>query len=238
VRIAVCDDEKAARLCMRKALGASEALPSKATVAEFSDGKSLIESHKENPYNVIFLDIEMPGYSGLDTGREIRSIDKDAIIIFVTNHEQYASQSIEKIVPFDFIKKPFGEKKISDALNSAMAQYTEQRYLVGIRGSDSAKSIVISKIVFLEAHGGSLHFVAVDKKDSCYCQGTLNEYESRLSEHGFLRCHHKNMVNMRYIDRIEKSSIVTTFGQKLDMSVRKKKDCLRIYSIFRTRHMV
>jgi len=236
MRIAVCDDEITIRASLRKALKASEALPKEATITEFPNGGALVESHKESPYNIIFLDIEMPGISGIEAGRAIRRIDSGAIIIFITNHLEYASESIGMIVPFDYIQKPFDNRRISDALNNAMAQYREQRYLVRISGHETVNVLIASGIVYLESYRGKLCIITEDKR--YYCDGSLNDYESRLSGHGFLRCHNTCLINMSYIVSIGKSTITTKLGQSVDMSVRKRKNCLIAYSRYRTWHMV
>ena len=237
MRIAICDDEQAIRTRLHSALKSSEAMPSNATISGFPDGESLLECHKENPYNIIFLDIEMPNASGLEVARKIRRADKEAIIVFVTGHLQYASQAIGNILPFDFILKPFDNGSIGDVLNRAIAKHIEQHYLLRIRGSKDVETLVVSEIVFLDAFEGMVGFVTKNGKHY-YGEGTLNEYESILSEYGFLRCHQKNLVNMRYIKEIEEASITTTLGDSLDMSTRKRKGCVRDYYRYRTRHMV
>jgi len=96
MRIAICDDNVIHRDSLKSILTACSSLPEDTEIFEFSDGESLLDEHKREKHDVLFLDIEMEGMSGLETGHEIRSIDRNVIIIYLTSHEQYVFKSIEK----------------------------------------------------------------------------------------------------------------------------------------------
>ena len=80
MRIAICDDDKSIREGIKGMLENNADLPGNVCVFEASSGIELIDEHKVDPFDIIFLDIEMDGMDGMEAGQEIRKIDKDVII--------------------------------------------------------------------------------------------------------------------------------------------------------------
>jgi DNA-binding LytR/AlgR family response regulator len=233
VRIAVCDDESIFREELRKSLVAFDDLPGDAVIAEFSDGVSLVSSHEEDPFDIIFLDIQMDGISGLEAGQKIRDVDRNAMIIYLTNHKQYVFQSL-KVEIFDYLVKPVNDEAVSEVLSRALKKYRDQHHIIRFKCQDTFFALDVSEIVYVRYGRRHIEFVTKDK--SYKCIGNLKEYEHLLSPHGFFRCHNSCLINMNYIKRIENDCIATTYNQKVDMSVRKKHDCLEAFNMFVTKH--
>ena len=229
VRVAICDDEPDFRKRVRMAIDASSSLPQNTEIAEFPDGTSLINSHTEYPYDIIFLDIQMSGISGIEAGHRIRSADRNAIIIFLTSHKQFVFQSF-KVEAFDFITKPADDIEVHEVLCRAMKKYREQHYIMQINWQDSSYTLDASEIIYLES--SRRHVIFVTRERQYECVGKLNEYEERLLPYGFLRCHHSFIVNMNFIKSIEVTAIRTTTGHDVHMSVRKKQDCLKAFNTY------
>lgn len=235
VRIAICDDEPIHRANLRAVLKACEALPKDAVLVEYSDGASLLDGHAKNPNDIIFLDIEMEGISGLETGQRIRNADRNVIIIFLTSHKEYVFTSF-RLEPFGYIMKPIDIGEINEHLNRAIIKHKEQHYIVDFKWKDKPYALKICDIVYLESDKRHINFYT--DKNEYKCIGKLEEYEHRLSPYGFLRCHQSILINMNYIRSIEKDTIKTTLGKDIDMSIRKKQHCLNTFNEFVTKYRV
>ncbi|MDR1156793.1 MAG: LytTR family DNA-binding domain-containing protein [Oscillospiraceae bacterium] len=235
MRVAVCDDEGVLRAQLREVIDASGVLPGDAVIAEFSSGSALLNSHRERPFDIIFLDIQMEGLSGLETGQEIRKIDRDAIIIFLTSHGQYVFQSFQ-VEAFDYIVKPADAQKVSEVLSRALEKHRGRHHMIECKWEDITCALDVSEIVYLEA--SLRHVVFVTKSKKYECAGKIGEYEERLSPYGFFRCNHGTLINMHYIKRIKDTRIFTIYGQHVDMSVRKKRDCLKAFNAFLAKYGV
>ena len=235
VRIAICDDEPVLRAQLLKLLSANVDLPENTCIEEFPSGETLFDRYADQQFDIIFLDIQMDGKSGLEVGWEIRMLDKDAIIIFLTSYDQYVFQSL-RIGVFDYIVKPVDQSKIDDVLSRALARYREQHYIVSVANRGSTLALNASEIVYIESYRGDLKFAT--RTGGHYFDGKLSDYAAMLSPHGFLRCHHEVLVNMSYILSIDSASIKTTTGEEIRMSVRKKQECLRAFNRFITRYLV
>jgi len=215
MRIAICDDEIIHRENLRTSLNSCEYLPEDASIVEYSEGKSLVNEHKKNPHDILFLDIEMEGMSGLETGHEIRSFDRNVIIIYITGFEKYVFKSF-RIEPFDYILKPFDVGKIADVLRRAVEKHNDQYCIVDFKWQDNTYTLRVCDIVYLESN---LRHVKFATENNTYkCVGKLVDFERRLSLYGFVRCHQSYLVNMSYIKCIEKDKIITTFGYDIEIS--------------------
>jgi len=210
-------------------------LPKRTEINEFADGETLVDSHTKNPFDIIFLDIQMSGITGIEAGQRIRNIDRCVIIIYLTSYKQHVFNAL-KMEIFDYIIKPVSVEKINDVLNRAIAKHMEQHYIININWRDTILALDVCNVVFLEVSGRFIKFTTLD--NHYYHAGKLEDYEKSLAPYGFIRCHQRCLVNMKYINSIESSIIITKLGHNVPMSVRKKKDCLSSFIAFSTKYMV
>ena len=233
MRIAICDDDAALRKRLREAIRVSGVVHPDTEIADFSDGTALLSSHDKDPFDIIFLDIHMDGISGLDAGQRIRSADRNAIIIFLTNYQQYIFQSF-KIETFDYIMKPVDDKAIYEVLNRALKKYKEQHYIVHFKWQGNSYALDANQIIYAEGYSRHVEFVTKDEKYESVDK--LSDYERQLAPYGFLRCHQGFLINMIYIKSIEDVFITTIYNQTVQMSTRKKRDCLKAFNTFLSKH--
>jgi len=227
MRIAICDDESIHRNNCRTALTSCNILSEDAVITECSSGEELIDAHAECPFDIIFLDIQMGGISGLEAGHILRKSDKDVIIIYLTSHDQYVFNSFE-IAPFDYILKSVHNNKICVILDRAVRTFKEQRHVVHFSWHDKLYALKVCEIVYLESE--VRHVMFVTKNDRYTCIGKLSDYEQRLLSYGFLRCHQSFLINMGFIKSIGSKSILTTMGSEIRMSPGRKQYCLNTFS--------
>lgn len=112
-KIAICDDEPAVRKQMEAYF---KELESVFCISYFESGEALLES--DVLYDVIFLDIDMKGISGIDTARKIRVRDKKAKIIYVTAYEDFREYAFG-VHAFGYLVKPVEKEKILEILQEA-----------------------------------------------------------------------------------------------------------------------
>jgi DNA-binding LytR/AlgR family response regulator len=217
------------------ALAACKTIPEDAEVLEYSDGNSLFNEHKRSPHDILFLDIEMEGMTGLETGHHVRSIDRNVIIIYVTSHEKYVFKSF-RIEPFDYILKPIESKRIEDVLRRAVAKYREQHHSLVISFKEQTYTLKVCDIVYLESNLRHIRFYT--ENNTFLCLGKLDEYERDLSLYGFLRCHQSFLLNMGFIKSINRDTITTINNIDISMSTRKKQDCLNAFNEYITKYKV
>ncbi|GHU40042.1 DNA-binding response regulator [Clostridia bacterium] len=249
MKIAICDDEQHCRESFRQILLACKEMLPDLSIASFSSGDELISCYlKQEMFDVIFLDIEMPGLSGLETGHQIRKMDKNAIIVFLTSFEHYVFQTFE-IETFDFLTKPVQMDTAQSLIRRIATKYQHQHYFVHIKWQEQSHSLEVHEIAYVEGYDRHAIFhtnrTGTGNTFKKYeCVGKLNDYEKKLNSYGFLRCHQGFLVNMRYITDIGSKQISINRGltdspnEEIDMSVRKKADCLRAYNKYLARRSI
>ena len=109
-KIAVCDDEEAVAAQVKELI--TEWNPSVDVVC-FSSGEELLENYQS--YEAVFLDIDMAGMNGIETGKAIRKMDKDTKIVYLTAYRDYVSGAFG-VHAFQYLLKPVNKKTIWNVL--------------------------------------------------------------------------------------------------------------------------
>lgn len=205
-----------------------------------------------NP-DLLFLDIQMPGKSGIDLIRELA--DRKFEIIFVTAHNEYLLQALQYSAA-DYLLKPVDEDRLVEAVQRAEKRMQEGKreeitetllYNIGKAGQPSEmrlclptlKGFMILKlddIVYCEAERSYTVFHLEDKKTVTVSKPLL-EYENILDDTHFFRVHKSFLINLRHVreyQRGEGGLVIMSNGAEIEVSRRKKEQfLLRIKEIFR-----
>lgn len=227
LQVAFCDDEK---VCLdllagyiRKCVAFDNENNSQVIVDKFTSGEQLIEAYNQGKsYDLIYLDIKMGKMSGFDTAKEIRKLDNESMIIFVTSLADYVLNSFE-YRPFWFIIKPVSEEKFRHVFNRAVVEITNIRTK---KYSFFTKEyghlcMDIDKIIYLESILRKIIIHAATEHFAFYAN--LSEEEEKLKKYDFVRIHKGYLVNMAYIQRINNSNVVLKNGIVLPLSERRYK---------------
>lgn len=189
-------------------------------VFRFSEAKSFLQDYQPR-YDIIFMDIKMPGLDGMSAAEQLRRIDPVTMLIFVTSMVQYAVQGYE-VEAFDFIVKPVNPTAFEMKMKRAM------RALKLSHGSD----------LTLEANGvtrvlpsSAIHYIEVRNHDLTYhteqetfsVRGKLSTVEQKLPAESFFRCSISYLINLRYVTKFTGEQVCVA-GDWLRVSRAKKKE--------------
>ncbi len=206
LRIAVCDDDQAISHSYKdriKALFESKYVD--ATIFNYTKGSKLIADCGEKPFDLIFLDIDMPEMSGFDVAEKINEISEDPVIIFVTNEEQLVYRSL-RYSPFRFIRKTYFGAELNEAIVSFLdLHFKRNKTQVFNCVNGELVAINIKDIMYIESNKHKVT-VYTQKKD-IVTKAKISELEENLKNFGFIRVHIGYLINMKYIFSIEKTEI-------------------------------
>ena len=184
----------------------------------FCDGSQLLE-HYHSQYDIILLDIEMSELSGMDTAREIRKMDQDVVLVFITNMAQYAINGYE-VGALDYVLKPLNYYTFSVRLERAIARVKKrQTEEVLLNLPDGIKRLKAENIHYIEVQNRMLHYHTGEGVFTV--RGTLQGAEELLRESHFVRYNHWYLVNLQHVSEIRKN-IVIVAGDELEISRRNK----------------
>lgn len=234
LKIAVCDDEKAIanqiehlilQVCTK------ESIPGDTDV--FFDGKSLEEEiYKGTRYDLIYMDIEMEDRDGISTAQNIRRVDENVLLVFVSGHSKYALE-LFRLDVFEFILKPIGKKKFETCLLNAVYKISTQGTYFRYKYKRREFKILSMDIVYFESQGRKIYIHEKDGGVTVY-NGKLVDVE-RWALNGkvpFLRIHQSYLVNFHFIVSRTKEEVRLKDGTNLYVSKEKQNEVRKRYNAF------
>jgi len=189
-------------------------------VTRYKDGSEIVNNYSSN-YDIILMDIEMGSMNGMTAAEKIREIDKDVVIIFITNLAQYAIKGYE-VEALDYILKPISYYPFAKKIERALGRktYRDNKVLSITVGKGNYKKIKIEDLLYIEALGHTIiyHLTNEDVTTS----GTIKELEEKLDPKQFFRCNKGYLVNLDKVENID--GFTAFFGnQSIQISRSKKK---------------
>jgi len=203
-------------LMARKSLGTLCSKVDKLQLAEsFVSADEALNYLEQNEVDLIFLDIEMPGLSGIEMLDQMAFIPQ---VIFTTGNKEYAYDAYEYEVT-DFLKKPITQPRFLKAIDRAMARkqqldivaHTSAQHEIYIRADGKFIRVAYKDILYLENVGD--YVKVLTKQGNHIIHGSLKSIDARILHPRFLKVHRSFIVNLEHIVDIQDNSIV--IGRKV-----------------------
>jgi DNA-binding LytR/AlgR family response regulator len=185
----------------------------------FSDGDEIVENYKAQ-FDIILMDVQMQFMDGMSAAEEIRKLDTEVVIIFITNAAQYAIKGYA-VDALDYVLKPISYFQFSERLNRAVERMKkrETHYLtISLKGG--VKRLKISDIHYVESQGHNL--VYRTNKGEFIATGTMKDLENQLSSFHFYRGHKGYLINLEHVEGMKDHCAVVK-GEELLVSRMKRK---------------
>lgn len=193
-------------------------------IKEYRNAVDLLEEYDATA-DVVMLDIQMPLINGMTAAKKIRERDKNVLIVFVTNLQQYAVEGYE-VNAFDFILKPVRYASFSMKLTRLLTELGHRSgdATITVSGRGGVHRITVSDIMYVEVsnHEVMIHTV----KGNVGMRTTLSALTERLSSFGFALCNSCYLVNMKYVTGVD-GEFVVLGDERLRVSQPKRKAFLQ-----------
>ena len=206
MKVMVVEDEEQIRGILKKMIERTEGFKVISTCDAFSS--AITEFTKLRP-DVVFMDIDLKGESGLECAKVITEIDPKVKIVFATAHSEYMANAFE-IYAFDYLVKPFDLERIGKTLNrikettpviSSEKMETPHEEKLLIRGKEEINLIDIGDIIMIERIDGVSRIVTKDEK--YLTSQSLSSLEEKLDQSRFMRCHKSYIIRIDAIKKLE-----------------------------------
>lgn len=220
MKIAICDDDWHMQQTLRLLI--DEIYQDLDMLADgFTSGEALLAAvqKQSQPYQLIFLDIEMRGIDGLETARRVRALLPDCYIIFITSHDEFALTGYE-VQAFRYLVKPVQPEKLREAISAVRAELADQFTLHVADGADEA--LVRAKDIFyVEAQDKRVRLVTA--RETYSDRRGIDEVAALLAQEDFYRVHRSYLINLRYVARLDGASVQLVNGDTVPISRLRKK---------------
>lgn len=205
IKVLIVDDNAKMVQILKTAITGLEAFE---VVATAQDGESGVTLFDELKPEVVFMDIEMPGMSGIECAREILMRKPDTYIVFSTAHTEYMGDAFD-MYAFDYMIKPFKMDRLKGTLariETLLAKDDDNDQSVKkldkllLKNRDGMSFIDIDEIMLVFREGSRTKIIT---RRNSYTTGlNLNVIEEKLAGESFMRTHKSYIVNLKYISEI------------------------------------
>lgn len=225
LRAAVVEDEQPAAQRLKAYLlrfGTEQELT--VEITEFRDAVAFLDQYRP-VFDVVFMDIELPHMNGMDASRKLREIDREILLVFVTNMAQYAVKGYE-VDALDFIVKPVAYPdfafKLKRVLNALQAG--REREITISLPNQGLYRVSSSRLLYVEVRNHRLRYHMAD--GVLEAGGTLSKAEAELRTWGFLRCNSCYLVNPRHVEWV-RGYVVRIGHDELQISHPKRREFMK-----------
>lgn len=213
------DDERLARAKLRSLL---EAHPDIMVAGEADSAPSALQLINETQPDVVFLDIQMPGESGFDLVNKVGQIGPQFRIIFVTAFDEYAIRAFE-VNALDYLLKPVTPERLAKAIERLAASPEDSEKpsrpfeyddFLFLPFGDSSRFLRVSEVKCIRAADVYSEIFTAGGEKALILK-PMSEWEERLPGKHFLRIHRSTIINIEFVERVEKS-----FNYSFDVYLR------------------
>lgn len=243
MKFVIIDDEEKHRNLIKSILKEEKNLLCSGEASCVAEGLALIE---ETSPDLVLLDIDMPDGTGFDLLKSISPIDFQ--VVFITAHDEFAVKAF-KFSALDYLLKPIDPEELLLAVQKAqkvqqqsqnqlqlatllsnVESFSQQVKKLVLKDSDNIYIVSTQEILYLQADNNYTSFFLTENRKIVVSK-TLKEYEQLLENSGFFRTHQSYLINLAYLQRIDKrdgGSVVLQEKIYLPLAQRRKDSLLKM----------
>lgn len=204
MKIVICDDEKTYANDVKNNV---ELFLRESNVDTDFDvfNDSSILSKTTNHYDIAFLDIEMGEISGIEIASHLKEINPHIIIFIITAYNQYLDEAMDLNV-FRFISKPLDVRRLFSGLEKALLLLDNTEIYFYLKNNNERKKVFTDDILYIEIVGHSTRIVTV--YEEYISENKMSFWKEKLSASYFYQVHNSFIINLKYITRYQRDSVV------------------------------
>lgn len=197
-------------------------------VQRYCHAQAFFFDWEEETYDMIFLDIQMPGVNGMETARKIREKDDKVRLVFTTGISDYLQEGYE-VEALRYLLKPIEQDKVWECLDKLLQEPREAPLLL-FQTEEGIVKLKEQEIEYLEARG---HYTVChmqsgrqdpdrigENAEELQLRESFSEICDRLAQRPFIRCHRSYLCHIAHIYKVERMEILLESGNRIPVSRR------------------
>lgn len=225
IKIAIVDDEEEQVASIREVISDYGKMRNICFSIDYYKSAFAIDN-KDADYDIIFLDVQMPGIDGMKYANEIRQRNNKVVICFITSFAQYAVKGYE-VNAVDYILKPIAKSEFLAKFPRILRYVdTQEEKVIKVKATKSIRLLNTKDIIYVASFGHTLcyYLTSGEEIESRY---SLKELEKELMvEDGFIRCNSSYLVNIHNVRSIKGNDVEMSNSHLLAISQSKRKNFL------------
>lgn len=204
MRILICDDDLLAasqlKTCLQQFFYKNKLRTP--DIAVYPNGETLLADTKTK--DIVFLDIEMPGLSGIFVGNELKKVNNNIIIFIITSYAEYLDEAMRFHV-FRYLSKPLDKQRLFRNMRDAIQLYNTSVTKIPIETKTGCHTVFASEIILVESQNRKVT-IHTSKRDyeSIY---SMKYWRETLTMHCFFLSHKSFIVNLEHVSDFDHSLI-------------------------------
>lgn len=218
MKIAICDDDSQDLLGILSLLTSYHKLRQEELYTQsFCSAYDLLSSMEHETYDLLLLDVQMPGLNGIETAREIRKTNEDIIIVFLTSSSEYAVDSYS-VQAANYLLKPITEDRLYPILDKISDLLKKPEESITVQTGGCVFRIPYRQIEYIEVMSKTIYFFLTNGSVK-EAHGRLSDYEPALLAHsGFCKVHRSYLVNFQWVSEVRSKELVTSSGCRVPIA--------------------
>lgn len=183
----------------------------KISVRQAAGAAELSAELSHSSFDLIFLDIDMPGTDGIRLGQQLRDKGWQTDIIYISNYDERVYE-IFTVHPWSFVRKSRYREELPGVISEYVRSIHHNRSLT-LPGADGQLfAVKPEEIVYIEAAGKLQQLYLTHRTEALSIRSSLSELEQMTQSFGFIRIHKGFLVNFRFIQKITSRSVLMDNG--------------------------
>lgn len=199
--------------------------------AVFTNGFDLISTlEKGKRFDIYLLDVIMPGFTGIEVAKEIRTFDKTVPILFFTSSSEFALESYS-VKAINYVLKPISKEKLFITLDEILERINADKDddAIIVKSNEGIQKILISNLVFLEVIGRNVLYHMLSGK-VIECKDSFSSIcDSLMKYKCFIKTHRSYLLNMQYVDTIEHNKVILQTRASVPIAQGKAREIKQVY---------
>lgn len=238
MRIAVCDDDERAVSRIGKLIAEYQISRDQSIDCHyFTNSIDFLCDMRGGEYDLVLLDVLMPDASGIQAAQELRKLDRNVRIIFVSTSPEFAVESYN-VGAYHYLLKPVDTASLFtllDKIGSELSAQAEQGFV--LRSRDGMVQIAFARLAYVEVINKTLFFHLADGTVHGTTAALADFEEKLLARREFVKTHRSYLVNLSYIQAIDINSIVMKNGHSIPLSRQRRSLVQDTYMHFQNQTM-
>lgn len=214
----ICDDEpQQADFLQRLTADWAKQRMLKLHITQYRSAEELLFAYDaDKRVDILLLDIELPGISGMELARRVRRSDRQLQIVFVSGYSDYLADGYE-VEALHYLLKPVSAQKLSAVLDRALERLDARDKSLLVESDDGLCRLPLAEIRWLEVMG---NYVTIHAGRDYTLRKPLKELESLLDE-SFFRTGRSFLVNLRFVKEVTHTQVTLTDASTVPLSRRR-----------------